>query len=171
MKIGHLVLIAVSAVGLLAAALQAAVEPPERLGADHRGRPVVIVALPDDHPVGHPSVCRPQMGHCILFRSSPDRGGSWHRSMVMPRRQCPRVRPAGPHGGRTTRCWRSRRPGGGDVRLQAGIPPRHVRAVSDSSHARRVSSAASLCANTPRAQNGTWLMPYTALRMRPPARR
>src|SRR5215472_10448775 len=38
---------------------------------------------------GGPSVCRPHMQHCILFRSSPDRGRSWHRSRIMPARQCP----------------------------------------------------------------------------------
>jgi len=38
---------------------------------------------------GGPAVCRPRMGHCILFRSSPDRGRTWHTSMVMDRRKCP----------------------------------------------------------------------------------
>ena len=38
---------------------------------------------------GGPSACRPHMGHCILFRSSPDRGRSWQQDRVMPRRQCP----------------------------------------------------------------------------------
>jgi hypothetical protein len=38
---------------------------------------------------GGPSVCRPHMQHCILFRSSPDRGRTWHTSVVMNRRQCP----------------------------------------------------------------------------------
>jgi hypothetical protein len=37
---------------------------------------------------GH-RVCRPHMNHCILFRSSPDRGRTWHRATVMPRKQCP----------------------------------------------------------------------------------
>ena len=38
---------------------------------------------------GGPSVCRPHMDHCILFRSSADRGRTWHKSIVMNRRQCP----------------------------------------------------------------------------------
>jgi hypothetical protein len=38
---------------------------------------------------GGPSACRPGMGHCILFRSSPDRGRSWQHSRIMPTRQCP----------------------------------------------------------------------------------
>ena len=33
---------------------------------------------------GH-RVCRPRMNHCILFRSSPDRGRTWGQAMVMPR--------------------------------------------------------------------------------------
>jgi len=37
---------------------------------------------------GH-RVCRPRMNHCILFRSSPDRGRTWHQAIVMPRKQCP----------------------------------------------------------------------------------
>ena len=37
---------------------------------------------------GH-RVCRPKMNHCILFRSSPDRGRTWQQAIVMPRRQCP----------------------------------------------------------------------------------
>ena len=38
---------------------------------------------------GGPSVCRPHMDHCILFRSSANRGRTWHKSIVMNRRQCP----------------------------------------------------------------------------------
>jgi len=38
---------------------------------------------------GGPSVCRPHMQHCILFRSSANRGRTWHRSTVMNPRQCP----------------------------------------------------------------------------------
>lgn len=38
---------------------------------------------------GGPLVCRPHMDHCILFRSSADRGRTWHKSIVMNRRQCP----------------------------------------------------------------------------------
>ncbi len=37
---------------------------------------------------GH-RVCRPHMNHCILFRSSANRGRTWHPAIVMPRRQCP----------------------------------------------------------------------------------
>jgi BNR repeat-like domain len=37
---------------------------------------------------GGPAVCRPRMGHCILFRSSPDRGKTWHKSIVMSRWKC-----------------------------------------------------------------------------------
>ena len=37
---------------------------------------------------GH-RVCRPRMNHCILFRSSPDRGRTWQRAIIMPRKQCP----------------------------------------------------------------------------------
>jgi hypothetical protein len=36
---------------------------------------------------GH-RVCAPDMNHCILFRSSPDRGGTWDPGTVMPRTQC-----------------------------------------------------------------------------------
>jgi hypothetical protein len=42
---------------------------------------------------GGPSACRPQMNHCILFRSSPNRGRTWHHSTVMNRRQCPPDKP------------------------------------------------------------------------------
>lgn len=42
---------------------------------------------------GGPRACRPQMNHCILFRSSPDRGRTWHQAIVMPRRQCPPGKP------------------------------------------------------------------------------
>jgi hypothetical protein len=38
---------------------------------------------------GGPRACRPKMNHCILFRSSPDRGRTWHPAIVMPRKQCP----------------------------------------------------------------------------------
>jgi len=38
---------------------------------------------------GGPRACRPRMNHCILFRSSPDRGRTWGRPIVMPRKQCP----------------------------------------------------------------------------------
>lgn len=38
---------------------------------------------------GGPPACRPHMNHCILFRSSPDRGRIWRASIVMSRRQCP----------------------------------------------------------------------------------
>ena len=38
---------------------------------------------------GGQRVCRPHMNHCILFRSSPDRGRTWHQAIVMPREQCP----------------------------------------------------------------------------------
>jgi hypothetical protein len=38
---------------------------------------------------GDAPVCRPHMLHCILFRSSPDRGRTWRKSIVMNRRQCP----------------------------------------------------------------------------------
>jgi hypothetical protein len=38
---------------------------------------------------GGPSVCRPHMGHCILFRSSANQGRTWHKSFVMNRRRCP----------------------------------------------------------------------------------
>lgn len=41
---------------------------------------------------GGARVCRPRMSHCILFRSSPDRGRTWHTASVMPRRQCPPAR-------------------------------------------------------------------------------
>ena len=37
---------------------------------------------------GGPAVCRPRMGHCIVFRSSPDRGRTWHQSIVMSRWKC-----------------------------------------------------------------------------------
>jgi hypothetical protein len=37
---------------------------------------------------GGPSACRPRMAHCILFRSSADRGRTWHKSIVMSRRKC-----------------------------------------------------------------------------------
>jgi hypothetical protein len=40
---------------------------------------------------GH-RVCAPDMNHCILFRSSADRGRTWSRAVVMPRRQCPPAR-------------------------------------------------------------------------------
>jgi hypothetical protein len=38
---------------------------------------------------GGSRVCRPDMNHCILFRSSPDHGRTWHQAIVMPRKQCP----------------------------------------------------------------------------------
>jgi len=38
---------------------------------------------------GGQRVCAPDMNHCILFRSSPDRGLTWRQAVVMPRRQCP----------------------------------------------------------------------------------
>ena len=41
---------------------------------------------------GGSAVCRPHMNHCIVFRSSADRGRTWHRSIVMNRRQCPPAR-------------------------------------------------------------------------------
>jgi len=40
---------------------------------------------------GH-RVCSTDMNHCILFRSSPDRGRTWSQDIVMPRRQCPPAR-------------------------------------------------------------------------------
>jgi hypothetical protein len=41
---------------------------------------------------GGSPVCRPHMDHCIVFRSSADRGRTWHTSTVMNRRQCPPAR-------------------------------------------------------------------------------
>ena len=38
---------------------------------------------------GGARACRPHMGHCILFRASPDRGQTWYKSIVMRRLQCP----------------------------------------------------------------------------------
>ena len=38
---------------------------------------------------GGAPACRPHMDHCILFRSSADRGRTWHQSIVMNRRLCP----------------------------------------------------------------------------------
>jgi hypothetical protein len=38
---------------------------------------------------GGAQVCRHGMGHCILFRSSPDQGRTWGTSIVMLRRTCP----------------------------------------------------------------------------------
>src|SRR5215472_1722462 len=43
---------------------------------------------------GH-RVCAPGMNHCILFRSSPDRGRTWSRAVDMPRQQCRALGPAG----------------------------------------------------------------------------
>ena len=42
---------------------------------------------------GGPSVCRPHMGHCIVFRSSANQGRTWHRSFVMNRWRCPPAKP------------------------------------------------------------------------------
>jgi BNR repeat-like domain len=42
---------------------------------------------------GGPSVCRPGMDHCLLFRSSENRGKTWHHSIVLNRRQCPPAKP------------------------------------------------------------------------------
>ena len=41
---------------------------------------------------GGAPACRPQMNHCIVFRSSADRGRTWHPGIVMNRRQCPPAR-------------------------------------------------------------------------------
>ncbi len=41
---------------------------------------------------GGPQVCSPHMDHCILFRSSADRGRTWHKSILMSRRRCPPAR-------------------------------------------------------------------------------
>jgi hypothetical protein len=38
---------------------------------------------------GGPSMCRPHMEHCIRFRSSADRGRTWHKSVVMSGWKCP----------------------------------------------------------------------------------
>jgi hypothetical protein len=38
---------------------------------------------------GHPSTCPAAMRHCVVFRSSADRGNSWSGPVVMPRRYCP----------------------------------------------------------------------------------
>ncbi len=106
MRIGYLALTALSVAGLLGAALPAAAAAASHGQAGHRTREQRwshkndwepnIAAAPSSSwlyqmttQYGGPSACRPRMGHCILFRSSADRGRAWHRSIVMPRRQCP----------------------------------------------------------------------------------
>jgi hypothetical protein len=42
---------------------------------------------------GGPSACRPHVAHCILFRSSANRGRTWRSGIVMNRRQCPPAKP------------------------------------------------------------------------------
>jgi hypothetical protein len=38
---------------------------------------------------GNAKQCRPHMNQCVLFRSSRNRGSSWHKPIIMPRRLCP----------------------------------------------------------------------------------
>ena len=120
MDIRRLALPALLAAGLLGAALPAAAAdtaPPaaaaghgharhwtvERRWSRHNDWEPNIAADPSSSwlyqmttQYGGPSACRPHMGHCILFRSSPDQGRSWQQGSVMPRRQCPPSRACRP---------------------------------------------------------------------------